>query len=176
MRPRMRFTTLILLLAIGVAVYQYRRGELFSRGVVYADVQGRTRSLSKPGKPTVVGFWIARCGYCSNMMGVLDSVRRKFPADKVDVVGFFLNDGTDEDIKAFAGEEGHTADLASAYRSRKFRDFLEERFRFEGAGFDIYVIGRDGGFERVSTVDDQGRLRSPDVVLSEVEACIRKAL
>ncbi|MFA6003287.1 MAG: redoxin domain-containing protein [Elusimicrobiota bacterium] len=174
----MKLSTLLILILLGAAAYRYRSHipGFPLPDISYADVQGQTRSLSRPDKPAVVGFWIADCGYCENMMGALQAVRQKYPEDKLDVVGLYLNEASEADIAAAAQREGYAVTLAPAQKTQQLIEALQSRFSIRGPGRDIYIVRRDGFFQRVATVDQEDDFRESSVVVPEVEAYIQKAL
>jgi hypothetical protein len=81
----------------------------------FTDISGQTYSFANDTrKPAVIAFWIDQCGYSQNAMLVLNAIRRAYPANQLDVAGFFLNERQGDEVAALAREEGYAVALVAA--------------------------------------------------------------
>ena len=151
----------VLVLAIAAAARDYWRGH--SRGgagggrvadLAYTDTRGGFHtSLSASGKPAVVVLWVTPCPYCARALNVLDSLRRIYPEENLDVVGFYLNKADDASVDQIAAQEGHAISMAQGQPTGDFVHALTASLAFRAPGRDIYVIGKDGHYEAVDSSD-----------------------
>jgi thiol-disulfide isomerase/thioredoxin len=144
--------------------------------VSFADVDGKTRDFRKLERPMAVGFWIENCPYCANAMAVLKSVRQENAAEKLDVVGFFLNARSAPDVASLGAREGYWVTLAAAQPPTDLIRALHSSFGIRGPGRDIYVIDRSGRYSVVSTVDGSGGRRPESEIKAEVTARLKDVL
>jgi thiol-disulfide isomerase/thioredoxin len=168
----MRQTAILLIAASGLLACGSPGG--FSRqapAVEFKDLHGNSRSLTNLDKPAVVGFWISDCGYCRNMLAILDSISAK-NGDSVEAYGIYLNDVPESDIAAAAAQEGFSGIVAAAQQSPETLKAFLEAFGIRGVGRDVYVIDRTGAFRRVALVD----LGDQFVPQADVEAKVQELI
>jgi hypothetical protein len=120
--------------------------------ISYTDTRGVSRRLGS-GKPAVVVLWVTPCAYCARDLNVLDEVRRLYPEEDLDVVGFYLNRAADSEIDAIASREGHSVTMAQGQPSGEFVQTLTKSLNFRGTGRDIYVVRGDGRYDAVDARD-----------------------
>lgn len=148
----------------------------------FTDVAGQTHRFSNDtNKPAVVAFWIDECGYSQNAMLVLNAIRREYPAEKLDVIGFFLNPRTDGEVVAAAQHEGYSATQVAAQpygasQSVPLIKTLHEGFGIRGPGRDIYVIDSKGFIHTIPTVDAKDEKRVTEEVIIKVDDVLKKVL
>ncbi len=174
----MKWSRVLFWAALIYGAYQ-ARGYFFPRHVPalsYTDVQGRVHDFSRLDKPAVIGFWIDECGYSQRVMSVLDEIREEYPADKLDVVGFYLNPRMDAEIAAVGAREGYNVTLAGAQESPGLIENLQKSFDIRGPGRDIYVIDKTGIIHTIKAVGGGGNPVSPGELESEVSARVKSAL
>jgi hypothetical protein len=169
------------LLFLGVLIYggvqlAKMMGGTRAPAISFADVEGKTRDFRKLERPMAVAFWIQECPFCQNAMSVLDGVRRENPADKLDVVGFYLNSQSPSDVASLGSREGYGVTLAPAQPPNELIAALHSSFKIRGPGRDIYVVDRSGRYRAVSTVDGSGARRPGDEIRAEVNALVKDVL
>jgi thiol-disulfide isomerase/thioredoxin len=144
----------VLACLIGFGAYKYKHpsGPRVP-DLAYTDVAGQARKLRGTGKPAVIGFWIADCPYCERMMAVLNKVRRDYPEEQVDVVGFYLNRTTPQALKELGAGQNYAMTLAQAQPPTELVAALDKGFAIRGVGRDIYLVDKDGGFRTVDVSD-----------------------
>jgi glutaredoxin len=110
-----------------------------------------------------VVLWVTQCPYCKRALNVLDILRRDYPQENLDVVGFYLNRATDASVDQISSQEGHAITMAQGQPTGNFVQALTGSLAFRAPGRDIYVIGKDGNYEAVDSSD----LDVPDSQISE---------
>ena len=122
--------------------------------LAYTDTRGNSHaSLSSSSKPAVVVLWVTPCPYCARALNVLDSLRRAYPEENLDVVGFYLNQAEAVTVDQIARQEGHSISVAQGQPTGDFVQALTSSLAFRAPGRDIYVIGKDGRYEAVDSSD-----------------------
>jgi hypothetical protein len=145
-------------------------GSARAPGLAYADTRGEYHSLSAPAKPAVFVLWVTPCPYCARALGILDSLRRDYSPDELDVVGLYLNRADDGEVDRIAGAEGHSITMARGQPTGEFVQSLTSGLNFRAPGRDIYVLGKDGRYQTV----DAGDLKTPNsLVYGRVRAILR---
>ncbi|MBI5238893.1 MAG: redoxin domain-containing protein, partial [Elusimicrobia bacterium] len=142
----MRYAVILLIAALGALACESPGGGSSSPrapAVEFKDLQGNSHSLASLDKPAVVGFWISNCGYCRNMLGILNSVIAK-NRDGADVYGIYLNDVPESEISGAAAEENFSGIAAAAQQRVEVIKTFHETFGIRGPGRDVYVIDRSG--------------------------------
>ncbi len=124
--------------------------------IAYTDTGGVARRLGA-GKPAVVVLWVTPCAYCARSLSVLDEIRRLYPEQNLDVVGFYLNKADDKSIDDITRNEGHQITMAQGQPTGPFVENLLKSLDFRGTGRDIYVVRADGRYDAVDASD----LREP---------------
>lgn len=139
--------------------------------LAYTDTQGNSHaSLASSSKPSVVVLWVTPCPYCARALNVLDSLRRAYPEENLDVVGFYLNRADSATVEQIARQEGHSIAVAQGQPTGDFVQALTGSLAFRAPGRDIYVIGKDGRYEAVDSSD----LAVPDdKIYEQVRAILR---
>jgi hypothetical protein len=158
MKNLLRVVFLIAVVAAARPLWTSRRAP----ALAYTDTQGAARRLGG-GKPAVVVLWVTPCAYCKRSLIVLDEMRRLYPEQDLDVVGFYLNRADDASIDRIARDEGHSITMAQGQPSGEFVQSLTKGFNFRGTGRDIYVVGADGRYDAVDASD----LKAPLPVLRD---------
>jgi hypothetical protein len=154
----------VLVLAIAFATRDQWLGRLGMTGkgagsgrapdLAYTDTHGGFHnSLSAAGKPAVVVLWVTPCPYCARALNVLDGLRRQYPEEDLDVVGFYLNRADSATVEQIGRGEGHAIMMAQGQPTGDFVQALTNTLAFRGPGRDIYVIGKDGTYEAVDSSD-----------------------
>lgn len=179
----MKLSNLFLLAVLvygGLQLAKRLQGPSAQRGssappVGFTDVEGKERDFRKLERPMVVVFWIEDCPYCRNAMAVLNKVRRENFPDKLDVVGFFLNERSSPEVASLGAGAGYRVTLAAAQPPEELIAALHSSFGIRGPGRDIYVIDRAGRYRVVSTVDGR-QLRPESEIKAEVAALLKEVL
>ncbi len=174
----MKLSHLFFLSAFAYAAYQAKVyfSPHYAPAVSYTDVQGNSHSFSQLDKPAVVGFWIDECGYSQRMMAVLNQIRQNYPADQLDVVGFYLNSRSNSDIAAVADKEGYQVTLAAAQSTPQLIESLQSGFDIRGPGRDIYVIDKTGRIHTIKAVNGNNSPLPENQIESQVEAQVKSAI
>jgi thiol-disulfide isomerase/thioredoxin len=141
--------------------------------IEFNDLQGSSHTLAKPERPTLVGFFISNCGYCKNMMGVLNDVSAKHR--DIEVYGFYLNPGSDGDISSAAQQYDFSGTVVAAQQRPELIQTLASTFAIRGPGRDAYVIDKAGAVHSVSLVDGSSQFLSQADVEAKLEDLIAKA-
>ncbi len=132
--------------------------------LAYTDTRGGFHnSLAAAGKPALVVLWVTPCPYCTRAMNVLDRLRKRYPEEDLDIVGFYLNPADSASVESTARGEGHSIMVAQGQPTGPFVQALTNGMGFRGPGRDIYVIGKDGKYEAVDSSD----LAVADYVITE---------
>ena len=140
--------------------------------LAYTDTKGGFHpSLAAAGKPALVVLWVTPCPYCAKALDVLDGLRRQYPEEDLDVVGFYLNTAEKSAVDQIASAEGHSIMMAQGQPTGPFVEALTASLGFRAPGRDIYIIGKDGKYETVDTSD----LKVPNYQIAErVRAILRE--
>lgn len=165
----------VLVIAAAAAARAYWQGRSgagggLAPGLAYKDTQGSFHSLIAPDKPAVVVLWVTPCPYCARALNVLDSLRRAYPEENLDVVGLYLNQADAASVDRIARQEGHSITMAQGQPTGEFVQALTAGLGFRAPGRDIYVIGRDG---RYVTVDSSDMSVSDARIYEQVRAILR---
>jgi thiol-disulfide isomerase/thioredoxin len=173
---------IVIVLALAAAARDLYRGHFGKSGhigpgksgrvadLAYTDTQGGSHSLASPAKPAVVVLWVTPCPYCRRALNVLDTVRRAYPEENLDVVGFYLNRAAPAAVDQIAGSEGHSIMMAQGQPTPEFVQSLTSSLALRAPGRDIYVIGMDGQYQSVDSSD----LNVPDdQIYQRVRAILR---
>jgi hypothetical protein len=174
----------ILITAGGVLGYQRMKaaaGQRVPAALTYRDVDGQARTFQhEDAVPTVVAFWISNCGYSQNAMWALNEVRRQYPEDEVDVVGFYMNPSMDAQTKSIAKREKYEVTLATVQNMslgpNALYGELNDAFHLRGVGRDVYVVDKEGRIHTIPAVDEQGKLRPRPDIVSDVHSALGTAL
>lgn len=100
-------------------------------------------------RPSVVAFWTARNKPSQRVMAILNSVRRRYRPEELDVIGFYLGDADAAAILRSARREGYTATLAAAKHAPAMIDLIASRFPVRDPGQAIFVVDGQGRVQRV---------------------------
>lgn len=145
---------LLILILISVGWLMKQSGAHYAPNMIFADAEGKSHRFVNSDRPVVVGFWITQCGYSQRVMHVLNYIRKDYPIDKLDVIGFYLNAGmSDEQILAAGRAEGYKVNLAPAQRTIDMIRGLHTAFGIRGPGRDLYVVDQKGWISSVKADD-----------------------
>ena len=143
-----KFIVLALLGVLGFAGYQYSHRTRRAPAVEFRDVVGKTHSLTN-GTPKLVAFWITNCGYSTRVLTVLEKIRAQIPEDKLEIVAFYVNPGSNQNVAAMEEVKQYHFSLAAAQQSPALIQQLQESFQIRGAGVDIYLVDALGKIHAV---------------------------
>ena len=74
----------------------------------FTDLAGQTHTFNEDrNKPLVIAVWIEKCGYSHLAMTVLNAIRQAYPTEQLDVIAFFGNRRSGEEILTMARQEGY---------------------------------------------------------------------
>ncbi len=105
--------TLLVIVAVGAIAYfgwqQFAAAKLPPE-IPFPDATGRIHSFQEyrgRGQPVLAAFWIQQCGYSDRTLTLLNSLRSKYPADRLAVVGFYLNPIEPGELAACGQQHGY---------------------------------------------------------------------
>lgn len=169
---------LIIAAVIGIGAYmwwQHRAVQI--NNIEYTDVNGTARTLGAGGKPAIVGFWIADCGYSGHALYLLSRIRQQYSESQLDVVGFYLNSITREelaklvDARSFGFDYNFT--MAPAQPPVELIAELAKTFNIRGPGRNLYVISKTGAMRAVDISD----IKEPnEAVLKKLNSVINSLI
>lgn len=137
----MRAILAVSLLLMGCA----KSGPVVVHPISFYDTAGVLHSVGRGKKPALLVFWITNCGYCTNTMGILDQARPRFPEDKLDVVGIYLNTASAREVAGFAQDEGHKVPVAASRESgQALLESFIAAFGFNAPGRHVYFVDGQG--------------------------------
>lgn len=80
--------------------------------IEFTLMDGSTAKLSDyKGKPVLINFWATWCGYCVDEMPAFEMLKEKY-GDELTILALNCGGDTEDDIKAFAEDNGYTFDFA----------------------------------------------------------------
>jgi thiol-disulfide isomerase/thioredoxin len=157
----MRNVLLVLAALVGLYWAAHRFTPQPVPAISFRDTMGAAHGFGRPCKPALVVFWISGCPFCERALNILDQVRRRYPKESLDIVGIYVNHGTNEAVEAEARAKGHLFDVAASRPdddNTLINRLDEEGFKFGAPGRAIYVIDATGMYRTV----DAGDLNVPN--------------
>lgn len=144
-----------LLLAVGLGALWWWRAPKTAPELAYRDTKGGLHAFGPGAKPSVVVFWVSPCPYCERALTVLDDLRWRFPEDRLDVVGIYLNPASDAEVDEIGKREGRRITLAGAQHSGSLDlvRALDSGFGFGAPGREIYVVDAQGKMRAIDSSD-----------------------
>lgn len=131
--------------------------DIYHRTIVYTDIDGNSKRLGVAGKPAIVGFWIKNCGYSEHALHLLSQVRNQYSESKLDVVGFYMNSISSEELSHIIAEHAYGLDygftIAAAQPPVALIAALAKTFQFNAPGRTLYIIGKNGHIRSVDISD-----------------------
>jgi|GEM_PF-6901329 len=112
--------------------------------ITYTDVAGVQHDIGGCDKPAIVGFGVADSTPTARAMYLLSEVRKVYPENRVDVVGFYINGITQEELTRLGEETAAPFTIASAQTSPELLAQLISAFKFGEPGRELYIVDRRG--------------------------------
>ena len=119
----------------------------------FKDGDGNDHDFAQITRPKLVAFWITQCGYSKRAMWLMNEARQNTTDTDLEVVGFYLNQADDRQIKSLARQAGIAVPVAAAQQTPELMESLIQKFRFTKPGRDLYLVDRQGVIQRLDVSD-----------------------
>jgi hypothetical protein len=138
-------------LLLGIILYAGYRGCEYFQGPKVTDAtlyvfDGKAYSVAHPDKPLLLAIWVEGCAYDQNKMAILSDMRRRYPADKLDVIGIYMGQMSESDLNAYADRGGYQGlTLVSARQAlQKSPELSRWLSSLHDPANNVYLIKQDG--------------------------------
>ncbi|NDC25041.1 MAG: hypothetical protein EBZ49_13080 [Proteobacteria bacterium] len=147
----MKFWIAVLVLIAGYQLWWKHRPFKF-KPATFVDVRGTERTLRPWGKPAVVTFWISNCGFSDRALKILKMASDKYDPSDLDVIGFYVNPISDDQLLALPQVKQNNYIFVSAQQRIDLIGQLAHDFS-PRAGGDVYFIDKKGLAHRIDVLD-----------------------
>jgi hypothetical protein len=137
--------------------------------IAYTDIEGKKGRLGRSGKLTITAFWVGNCPYSSHALTLLAALRKRFYAEQLDIVAFYLNKATPEQLKKMVAPHHYGIGIVATQPPVTMVQSLLKSFQIGMPGRKLFIVDGAGAVREV----DIGNLKEPQSsVMKRLDAAL----
>ena len=163
----------IFFICLAYGIYA-NRGLVFTPKVAKIDLSmtdgGTLRLGPRMAKPIVLAFIVENCGYSDRAVTVLNTLRRSFKSEVMQIVGVYLNPADIKTLTEFKSQKTAEFPLAAGQPNLDIIRALHKSFEIGYPGRQIFVIAKTGKIYSI----DAGDVKTADILKKTLKTIKKK--